>query len=122
MGSIYNRKELNERRQQLREEMTNAELLLWQQLKNKQLLGFKFRRQFSVGAYVIDFYCPKIKLAIEIDGVTHSTSEEIEYDKQRQEEIEIIGIQFLRFTNEMIFNDLDKVLDKIRSKIGEIVN
>jgi len=122
MGSIFNRKELNKRRQQLREEMTKAELLLWQQLKNKQMLGYKFRRQHSIGAYVVDFYCPKIKLAVEIDGMTHITNEEIEYDRQRQEEIETLGIQFLRFTNEMIFNDLNNVLNEIKGKIEVIEN
>ncbi len=97
--------------------MPQAEILLWRRLKGKQVKGFKFRRQFSVGKYVIDFYNTTLKLAIEADGDTHSTVEEIEYDRIRQNEIENFGIRFLRFRNEEIFNNLDEVIMKIEETI-----
>ena len=74
-------------------------------------------RQYSVVKYVLDFYCPEIKLAIEVDGDTHYSEEEIEYDKLRQSEIENFGISFLRFKNEEIFGNTDKVILKIETFI-----
>lgn len=100
--------------------MTKAETLLWLHLKGKQIYGSKFRRQYSVKSYIVDFYCPKIKLAVEIDGLTHLTEEEIEYDNHRQTEIESLGIQFLRFWNYEVYEDLYNVLEKIKSKVKEL--
>ena len=120
MGRIYNRKEEYNKRKILRHNMTRAENLLWYQLKGKKINGFKFRRQYSVGKYVIDFYCPKLKLAIEIDGVTHTSDEEVEYDIHRQKEIESFGIRFLRFTNLEIYECLFDVLDRIKKKTQDL--
>jgi len=100
--------------------MTKAEIMLWQEIKGRKILGFKFRRQYSVGCYVIDFHCPKLKLAIEVDGLTHITDEEIEYDKFRQTEIELTGIEFIRFTNLEIYCDLFNVIEKIKHKVEEL--
>ena len=100
--------------------MTRAECELWKYLRRKNIKGFKFRRQFSVDRYVIDFYCSQLKLAIEVDGDTHLTDEEIEYDKKRQKHIEEYGIQFLRFSNGDIYNGMDYVLEKISEKIDEL--
>ena len=100
MGIIFNQKSQNEKRKTLRNNMPQAEILLWSRLKGKKVRGLKFRRQFSVGKYVIDFYCPAVKLAIEADGNTHTSEEEIEYDKTRQYEIANFGITFLRFRND----------------------
>ena len=94
--------------------MTKAEELLWQKIRKRQICNKRFLRQYSVGKYVIDFYCPEIKLAIEVDGVTHNSNEEINYDKYRQQEIENLGIKFLRFRNEEIFNDIDMIVLKIK--------
>ena len=117
MTRIYTRKSEQEKRRHLRKNMTKAEVLLWLQLKNKQILGQRFLRQYSVGPYVIDFYCPKLKLAIEVDGATHVTNEEKQYDSQRQQTIETLGIQFLRFTNLEIYGDMENGLEKIREKV-----
>lgn len=76
MGNIYNRLADTEKRKTLRNNMTKAEAILWRELKKRKMLGFKFRRQFGIGAYVADFYCTELKLVIEIDGVTHCTDEE----------------------------------------------
>ena len=100
--------------------MPQAEILLWSRLKGKKVRGLKFRRQLSVGKYVIDFYCPAVKLAIEADGNTHTSEEEIEYDKTRQYEIANFGITFLRFRNEDIIKYTNEVLRNIERKIDLI--
>ena len=88
-----------ERRQSLRNSLPSAELILWSRLKNRQICAQKFRRQFSVGPYVVDFYCPALKLAIEIDGDSHFQPGEQEKDRTRQQFIESTGVQFLRLRN-----------------------
>lgn len=77
------------------------------------MLGVKFRRQYSVGSYIIDFYSPEIKLAIEVDGDSHFEHQAIKYDRERQSFIENFGIQFLRFTNIDIYKNLHGVLEEI---------
>ena len=89
--------------------MTNAEKLLWSHLRNKQL-GVKFRRQFSVGEYITDFYCPNLKLAVEVDGGQHYTKEGIEYDNKRTEYLNSIKIEVVRYTNIDILMNIDRVL------------
>ncbi len=116
---IFTKKTEQAKRKTLRNKMPRAEVLLWIELKNKKL-GVRFLRQYSVGPFVLDFYSPTIKLALEVDGATHITDEEIEYDYLRQEEIEKNKIQFLRFTNPEIYHDMENVLTKIRAKIEEI--
>jgi len=103
MGIIYNRPRQKRLRQHLRNTATDAERLLWSSLKRGQLLGYKFRRQQGIAQYVVDFYCPDKKIAIEIDGVTHWTEEEQKRDQIRQEYLEALGIQVIRFTNDDIY-------------------
>lgn len=92
--------------------------MLWSKLKSKQLLDYKFRRQVSIGKYIVDFYCPELKLVIEIDGDLHYLSKEtIKYDKIRQCSIELLGINFLRFTNIEVHRNLDGVLRTIESRL-----
>lgn len=119
MTRIFNRTEEKEKRRILRNNMTSAERLLWERLRKRQVKNKRFLRQFSVGKYVIDFYCPEIKLAIEVDGETHSSDEEIEYDQNRQTELEDFGISFLRITNEEIFGNIHNVILKIETVIDE---
>src|SRR5437016_532524 len=95
MPRIYTKKSEQKKRKILRENMTKAEVLLWFEIKNKKL-GERFLRQFSITKYVVDFYCPRLKLAIEVDGATHLTDEEMAYDKRRQIEIESLYICFMR--------------------------
>jgi len=97
--------------------MTKAEVHLWLQLKNKQIEGKRFLRQYSIKNYIVDFFCPERKLAIEIDGATHITKDEIEYDKNRQKEIEDLGIKFLRFENMQVYSDMESVIYKIRETL-----
>ena len=110
MTEIFNKKKYIKKRQYLRNNMTKAEVVLWSKLKGKQLNGLKFRRQCGINNYVVDFYCPELKLAIEIDGDVHAYSSKIVYDKQRQKEIEALGIKVLRYTNTDVRNNIEGVL------------
>lgn len=113
MTKVFNKKSQTPRRKLLRRNLSKAEVLLWLQLKNKKINGHKFRRQYSVGRYVIDFYCPVLKLAIEIDGGYHLAEGALEYDKIRQQYIESYGIRFLRFSDKEVIDNLPKIVKRI---------
>ncbi|MFI5252398.1 MAG: endonuclease domain-containing protein [Bacteroidota bacterium] len=119
MERIFNRKDQTETRRMLRNHATVSERILWSKLKSRQILGYKFRRQHGIGPYIVDFYCPELELAIEIDGETHSTAAELEYDSDRQRSIEGHGIRFLRFTNKDVTENLNHVLITIANKVRE---
>jgi len=95
MTNHYNKKSEQEKRRSLRKNMTYCERIIWQHLRKKQL-GYRFLRQYSVDQFVIDFYCPKLKLAIEIDGGIHEEPDQKGYDLIRQRYLENFGISFLR--------------------------
>jgi very-short-patch-repair endonuclease len=95
----------------LRRNMTLAEILLWNQLKNKQLLRYDFHRQKPIDEFVVDFFCPKLLLAVEIDGDSHEGK--LESDSQRQHDIEKFGVRFLRFSDEEVKQNLEGVIDAI---------
>ena len=116
MTQFFNKRTETEKRRQLRSNAPSAETVLWSKLRRKQVYGHKFRRQYGVGPYVIDFYCPALKLALEIDGDSHLLADADTQDKQRQDYIESFGIQFLRFTNEQVYRNLDEVLETIAAK------
>ena len=116
----FNITPLKERRRYLRSHLPRAEVLLWMRLSNKQMLGYKFRRQYSVDQFVIDLYCPELKLAIEVDGDNHFTPLARVYDEGRQHHIESFGIRFLRVVNEDVYHNLDAVLDEIEATIRGI--
>jgi very-short-patch-repair endonuclease len=108
------------KRQQLRRNITKAEASIWQKLRCKQIENCKFRNQYSVEQFVLDFYSPEIKLAIEIDGESHFQEGAAHYDKERQIFIESTGINFLRFTNNQVYENLNGVLEIIAQKIREL--
>ena len=118
MQAIHNIKKLFYRRKDLRNNSTPQEILLWLKLKNSQL-GFKFRRQHSIGGYITDFYCPEKKLVIEIDGSQHFEKENEEYDKNRSAYFEGLGIKVLRFTNAEINTNMNGVLLEITTELNE---
>jgi len=109
----FNNKEIKQKRQRLRNESPRAEQLLWLNLKGKQLHGFKFRRQYSIGPFIVDFYCPDLRLAIEVDGDSHFEEGAEEYDKIREKYIKKSDIKFLRFTNSDIYQNMEGVLEGI---------
>jgi very-short-patch-repair endonuclease len=91
MTEIFNQKKDQEKRRYLRKNMPKSEVLLWLKLKNKQMHDERFLRQYSVEEYVLDFYCPRLKLAIEVEGDSHFVTGAEEYDKARQDHIEAPG-------------------------------
>lgn len=109
---VYNPK-LKELARKLRQNMTFSEVKLWNELKNGQLLGYDFDRQRPIGNYIVDFFCKDLQLAIEVDGITHLDEKVIEKDEIRQEELESMGICFLRF-------DALLVVDKVEVAVREI--
>ena len=112
---IHNKPVLREVRRELRNHQTLAEQTLWDALKKKGLGGRKFRRQHSIDRFIVDFYCPEEKLAIELDGQGHFECAGKEYDKQRMEFLGELGIRVLRFENCLILKNLDAVLEEIKS-------
>ena len=104
-------------RRKLRRQMTAAEVALWVMIKNKQINGERFLRQYSVSHYVLDFYCPKYKLAVELDGAGHFTDEGREYDARRTEYLNSVGIRVIRFENLEVFNYPGQVLEEIKKHL-----
>ena len=102
-----------DRTKKLRRDSTNAELLLWKVIRNRQLRGFKFRRQHTICHFIVDFYCHEGKLIIELDGDIHEVSEVKEYDAKREAILKELELKILRFTNEDVFSNLDKVIKTI---------
>jgi very-short-patch-repair endonuclease len=97
----------------LREEMTDAEGMLWQALKGEQIRGMRFRRQHAIDRFILDFYCPAHKLAVEVDGSVHDEANQAEYDAARTEALNQRGIRVLRIRNEDVQHDIWGVLGRI---------
>ncbi len=114
-NKLYNLKYLKETRSFLRKNMTEAELVLWEILKDKKLCGRKFRRQHSIGYYIADFYCSSEKLIIELDGYHHFTTEGIKKDIERDDNLKSLGFKVLRFENKEVLENLTQVLKVIKS-------
>ena len=110
----YNKPELKELRRNLRTYGTAAEATLWNMLKNRQIKELRGRRQFSVGPYILDFYCPERKLCIELDGNDHYTMSGAEHDQQRNRYLEIEhGIKILRFENRIVWQAPETIIAEI---------
>jgi very-short-patch-repair endonuclease len=120
MTKLFNKTSEKLKRRELRSNMTKAEAIVWQKLRCKQLENCKFRNQYSVDRFVLDFYSPELKLAIEIDGDSHFLEGAAQYDEERQIFIESTGIKFLRFTNKDVYENLNGVLETIAYKIREL--
>ncbi len=100
----------------LRNRMTEAEKVLWNVLKNKQLESLKFRRQHPISVYVLDFFCHKAKLGIELDGKYHDEKGQIFYDEDRTQNLQECGVRIIRFTNDEVLTNLKEVLRKIKEE------
>jgi very-short-patch-repair endonuclease len=101
----------------LRNNMTHMELLLWEKLKGKQICGLRFRRQHPINLFIADFYCHEVRLVVEIDGEIHDL--QIEYDYGRSAEMERFGIKVIRFKNNEVENEIEKVLPELQSIVKE---
>lgn len=111
--NIHNNIKLKTSRRKLRNNATPAEKLLWSELNNKQLKNRKFRRQHSIGPFVVDFFCYREKLILELDGEIHDDIIVKQYDSKREKYLINHGFKVLRFHNEEIFSDLEGVISKI---------
>jgi very-short-patch-repair endonuclease len=101
------------RRRALRSASTDAEAALWKHLRAKRFAGFKFRRQHSCGPYILDFYCARRNLAIELDGGQHYNVGAQRYDERRTGDLAQLGVTVLRFANDLIFREPEAVLEEI---------
>ena len=109
---FYNKPTLKKYRRSLRTNMTKSERVLWSRLRRNQM-QYKFRRQYSIGNYIVDFYCDKLNLAIEVDGMTHYNENVFEKDCIRQKYLESLGIRMLRFNSEDVFKRIEQISEQI---------
>lgn len=109
MTKVFNQSSQKKLRQALRKIPVSCERKIWSRLRNKQL-GYKFFRQFGIGKYIMDFYCPVLKFMIEIDGATHCTEDEIQKDKTRDQYLRNFGITIKRYTNTDIKENFSEVI------------
>ncbi len=116
---IHNLKSLKSRRKSLRNSLTPAEAILWKNLQRSQLEGMKFRRQHSIGSYIVDFFCPECRLAIELDGEGHFNSFKAEYDSRRTAYLSKLNVRVLRFENRAVLDNVQGVLETIRTSLTE---
>jgi very-short-patch-repair endonuclease len=101
----------------LRNHSTLAEVLLWNQIKNKKLLGYDFHRQKPIDRFIVDFFCPDLMLAIEIDGVSHGQKGDADLERHRR--LESLGVHIIRFEDRMVKREMPKVLSAIEGWIVE---
>ena len=111
---LYNNDKLKQRRRELRKNQTDAEKILWQYLRRRSIEDFRFFRQYSIGPYILDFYCPKIRLAIEIDGGQHAEDKNIVKDEGRTKFLKKENILMLRFWNNEVREQKEAVAEKIK--------
>lgn len=119
MTRIFNRGSEKAKRRELRDEMTPAEKGLWLKLRARQFLGTRWRRQYSVGPYILDFYCPTVRLAVELDGDSHFGDGAEEHDAQRQAYLEQFGIRVIRFVNQDVYHRMPLVIEAIAGAVEE---
>ena len=114
---IKNIPDFKQRRRNLRHNQTEAEKVMWFHLRDKRFIGLKFFRQYSIGTYILDFYCPAVKLAVELDGGQHNDQDMREYDAARTEYLNAQGIDVMRFWNNEL-SDIDAVLNRLMEKVA----
>jgi very-short-patch-repair endonuclease len=111
----HNKTSLKKIRRSLRQSMTDAEAVLWEELRNKKFRDFKFKRQHSIGNYIVDFYCAGIRLIIKVNGSVHSEKEQKEKDEHRDANLRDMDYTVLRFSNNEVTNNIHEVLKKIET-------
>lgn len=114
MGIIHNREYLKQKRKDLRNNSTSAEATLWKFLQKSQLDGRKFRKQHSIGNYIVDLYCPAERLVVELDDQYHFEHDGEVRDEIRTKYLESLGIRIVRFENYEVFETVEEVLEKIK--------
>ena len=117
MRFIYNDEILKPRRKSLRKSETDTERVLWKYLRNKRFYGIKFLRQYSVGPYILDFYCPEARLAVELDGRQHAENDQKIYDADRTNYLKDKDIKVIRFWNNDVLKNIESALGEIKRKL-----
>ena len=110
---------LKAKARQLRQHLTDSERALWTRLRGEQLAGVQFYRQKPVGNYIVDFYAPKVKLVIEIDGSHHLETPYAEKDRERDEYLGKLGLMVLRFNSRQVLKETEAVMEAVYRVIGE---
>jgi very-short-patch-repair endonuclease len=117
------------RARELRREMTPAEEALWERLRDRQILGLKFRRQTPIDRYIPDFCCPELRLVVEVDGEVHEADSQAEHDRNRDAYLRSLGYLVLRFSNEQVLTesrsvlrDIEQAARSINSRLPESVS
>ncbi len=118
--SAMKKKNLITSRRELRQNLTPAEAQLWKYIQKKQLAGRKFRRQHQIENYIVDFYCAKEKINIELDGEIHFNTVNREQDYLRDKHLMKLGYKVLRFENKQVFEDLKQILNEIESNFKNV--
>ena len=106
---VHNKRSLLDIRRNLRVNSTPAEEILWQEIRNRKLNGLKFKRQHSIGNYVVDFYCASKRLIVELDGEVHYTEDQKEKDKYRDKNLTEMNFRVLRIANSKVLNEIEEV-------------
>ncbi len=107
---------------ELRSAMTEAEQRLWERLRRKQVLGVQFYRQKPLAGYIVDFYCAAANLVIELDGSQHHEPDAQDYDRQRTQVLQALGLEVLRFDNHQVLTELDGVMTLIESSVRKSID
>lgn len=121
MTVTYNKTQLKPLRRELRKHQTDAERVIWNLVRNKQILGLKFFRQYSVGNYILDFFCTKVRLAIEIDGGQHAKPLNQMADNERTRYLQEQNITVVRFWNNEVLQNTEGVYETILARIKPLL-
>ncbi|WP_028856428.1 endonuclease domain-containing protein [Psychrilyobacter atlanticus] len=106
---IFDKPSTLEKRRELKKNQTESEVIMWDRLRAKRFKGIKFKRQYGISEYIVDFYSSELMLAVEIDGNQHYKEDGLEYDEIRTEYLNNIGVKVIRFKNKEILNNIEKV-------------
>ncbi len=120
MTKHFNKPSQKNKRRSLRQSQTLCEELAWKYLRNRQLLGYKFRRQYSIDRYIIDFYCPELKLAVEIDGASHNSVKQKQKDLVRENYLKEFNVEFIRIKDEELLGNSEKAFLKIEEAVKRL--
>ena len=115
------RADLKQKARQLRSHLTDSEIVLWSRLKGKQILGVQFYRQKPIGDYIIDFFAPKVKLVVEVDGSQHHEQKGLDQDKLRDAYLAGLGLKVLRFNSNVVLRETDSIVEVIYKTITAIM-
>lgn len=119
---LYNKTETKDFRRKLRKDLTKEERKIWNLVRNRKILNLKFFRQYSVGKYILDFYCPQLRICLEADGGQHSEVEDKKYDEKRGDYLLSINITVIRFWNNEVNQNIDGVYQKIYETCVQLIN